>query len=243
MSFLNENKDSQNPDIFGEKGIKFSFDFKALFLPIMQKNRRSLIFGAFLLLFHFMTLFSLQIRSSDFPINTGLMPSIHFVASKFNIVFLLSDIGARIVVMLGIFVFNVLYLISMVLLGFLSQLPRNHILRVILTKFHVHCFQIYNWTIMVISMHVSSNALMSDSCTDYCKICDFINLGMTVVIANFIEYARININFKCEDSLDSRVDLIDRILINFKLFVVVSCGVNFYIDYLRILIKKILKIT
>ena len=190
MSILNETHEPVSLKDFEEKGLNISFDLKALFLPVMQKNRRSLPFGAFLLLFHFLTLFALQIRSEDFPVSTGLMPSIHYVASKFNIIFLISDINIRIMVMLGFFGFNIAYVISIVLLGFMNKLHRKNIFRVILTKFHIHCFQIYNLTIMVISLDVSSNALNFDTCSDYCKICVFTNIGMTIIIANFIEYAR-----------------------------------------------------
>ena len=90
IAFINDNK-QENPDIYGAHASNFSFDFKALFLPIMQKNRRSSVFGAFLILFHFLLLFSLQFHSSDFPIQSGLMPAIHFVLSKFNVLFLVSD--------------------------------------------------------------------------------------------------------------------------------------------------------
>jgi len=239
MSLAKEEDKNQAPN-FTEKAMSFKFDLKALFLPIMQKNRRSMVLGALLMLFHFICLFALQIRSSDFPMPNGLMPSIHFVLSKFNILFLISDAPTRIIVMLCIFGFNIVYFLSMILLGFLSHLPRKHLLRVILTKFHVYCFQVYNWSIMVFSIHVSSNNLTNDACAAYCQICVFINICFTICIANFIEYARININFKCEDSLDSRIDLIDRIMVNFKIFVAVSAGVQFYIDYWLLLLFLLL---
>lgn len=129
---------------------------------------------------------------------------------------------------------------SMIFLGFLSQLPRKHLARVILTRFHIYSFQIYNWVGLILSLHLSSVIFASDLCTNICKILDIANILLTIGIANFIEYARININFKCEDFLDSRVDLTDRILLNFKIFVIMAAGLQFYIDYLVILLFVLL---
>ena len=225
---------NDNDDLLDKKKV-IKFDLKALLLPIMQKNRRSIFLGTFLLFFHFIMLFSLQFRSSEFAMQNGLMPSIHFVLSKFNAIFLIPD-SLKLPIMLVFLGFNFGYGVSMILLGFMGNVNRKNFFRSSIIKFHVYCFQIYNWLILLPSTLLASYLLFSSSCEIYCKALDCVNILMAFIIANFIEYSRININFKCEDALDSRVDLMDKILLNYKILVIFFAGVNFYIDYWLILL-------
>lgn len=232
--FLNNTNNDDN-DLNSHK-FNLKFDLKTLLLPIMQKNRRTYFLSVFLLLFHFLTIFALQIRSSDFPTQNGLMPSIHFVISKFNLIYLLTSSDMKLGVLYGFTVFNINYMMSMVILGFLGEYPRKHFLRVFFTKFHVYCFRIYNMMLLVPSTHIAAYMIFNDISSVFCKAIGIISIISAVFIANFIEYARININFKCEDQLDSRVDLLDKIILNFKIITVFMAGVNFYIDYFLIVL-------
>ena len=232
---INADHSKDDPDSLLDKKKIIKFDLKTLLLPIMQKNRRSIFLGAFLIFFHFIMLFSLQFRSSDFPTQNGLMPSIHLVLSKFNVILLIPD-SMKFIIMLVFLGFNFGYGLSMLVLGFMGGVNRKNFLRGTLTRFHVYCFQIYNWIILLPSILLSSYLIFSQSCALYCICLNVINIILSISIANFIEYSRININFKCEDALDSRVDILDKILLNYKMMVIFFAGVNFYIDYWLILL-------
>jgi len=146
----------------------------------------------------------------------------------------------KFIVMLVFFGFNVSYMVSMFVLCFLGNFPRKNLIKILLEKFHVYCFQIYNWAIFIPSTHLSSYMIFADSCSVSCKSFGILNIVLMIIITNFIEYSRININFKCEDALDSRVDIFDRILLNYKFLVVFFAGVNFYFDYWMILLYSLL---
>ena len=68
------------------------------------------------------------------------------------------------------------------------------------------------------------------------KIIAISNIIMVFLISNFIEYNHININFKYEDNLDTRADIIDKILINYKIVVVIFAGIDFHADYFLIVL-------
>lgn len=229
MENANSIKEGDTPIDF-EKKSTIKFDLKNLLLPIMQKNRRSFFVALVLIFLHFIFLFSLQIRSTEFPFNKGLMPSIHFVLSKFNLILLISDVDLRVYILIIFVSFNSLYIFSMILLGFLGELPRKHPFRVILTKLHVLCFQIYIWIFLIPCTQLSAFFINSEKSMSI-KVLGFINVAFVVLISNFIEYYHVNINFKYEDNLDSRTDSLDQIMINIKIAVVMIAGIGFHADY------------
>lgn len=212
------------------KEFVLKFDVKKVMLPIMRKNKRPMPIAFILLTVHFIEMFSLQIKDHSFPNQKGLMPSIHTVIGYFNLKYLFKEESSKFPVLYMIFIFNLLYVLSVLILGF-SRKEKKTGIQNLFVKLHVINFQIFNWIMLVPFCQFSANILFHTQSTIFDKILCAFNILAAAIMSNVIEHAHININFKYEDYLDTRVNFFDRLILNLKILMAITGGIEFYYEF------------
>jgi hypothetical protein len=77
----------------------------------------------------------------------------------------------------------------------------------------------------------SANMLIHSNSSIFEMILCVFNLLAAAFMSNVIEHAHININFKFEDFLDTRVNYFDRIILNLKILIAIIGGIEFYYEF------------
>ena len=151
------------------------------------------------------------------------MPTFHSILVRFNLKFLIgSESHAEMhYAILGLnlaFIFIMVFSMS----NLVTELPKKNFFRKQLQQFNLLVFQIYNWLLIVPMLHFSGYGLLTES------FVAIANLLLLVFLGNAIEILEINVSFKLDDHLAQTHVFSNRILNNYKLFIVIITGFDYF---------------
>lgn len=209
---------------------KFKLDYKAFLQPLLQKNRRSHPISSLLILLHHLELFSLIIRSKDFLIPSGLMPTFHTIFAYFNLRYLFPEDSYN-KALYGLFAMNmaIFLLVLFSMMKLVTTLPKKNFFKKELMTVNLFIFQVYNWVFLVPALHLSGFMLPKVDSNSFINI---LALFLTIVLGLCYEYLDLSTSFKIHDHLARNRNFSSRLLFNYKLFICTLTGLEYFNEIL-----------
>jgi len=113
-------------------------------------------------------------------------------------------------------------MVGLAMSNLIIELPKKNFLRKQLLNLNLIVFQAYNWVLVVVMLNFSGFGLKNGT------FIAIMNIILIVFLGNAIEILEINVSFKLEDYLAQTRSFTSRLLYNYKLFIAIITGFDYF---------------
>ena len=196
MKGFSVNFDDHGDHLFSKETQNQNNALQKTLLFVVPRIKRTFYLAVGFLSINFLQILSLSL-SENFPINSGLMPSVHFFLKVFNFNMMFNKESNNLIITTG--VANTVLVLSFLILLFYHKEPKQMIIKKICLKICLIFTTIYESILLIPFLNCSSAKIASN---DSITVLAIYNILSTVFISFAGFTFKLNFRFKNRDSLE-----------------------------------------